>query len=437
MTASGSVGPRQGDDGSHIAGKLRRRDFRFFWAGQTVSELGSQVSQLAVPLIAIRALQATTFEVGVLSAAGAAAPLLFALPAGVWVDRLPRRPVMIASDIGRLLVLGSVTVAASLGVLGMPQLYAAAFLAGALTIFFDVAYQSYLPALVGREHLVHGNARLAASAQVAGVAGPSLAGVLVQAIGGPYAVAVDAASFLVSAGSLGAIRAQDVTPAAPRGDRQSLRADVAQGLRFVAGNPVFRLLMTATAIANFFGSASLAVILVFLVRVLHQPPAVIGLLSAAGSVGGVLGAMFTSRIGRWLGHGRSMIAGSVVAACGTLLWPLSEAGTGLAVYGLGWFLVGLGLVLYNVNLFSFRQALCPDRLLGRVTATMRWVVGGTVPLGSLLGGALGAAIGVRATLWVGGAGTTLAVFCLLASRIGRMRELPGDPEDDPGGVPGR
>ncbi len=191
-------------------GLFRHRDFRLLWGGETVSELGSQVSLLAIPLVAVRSLAATPFEMGVLTAASTAAFLAIGLPAGAWVDRLRRRPVMIIADLGRLLALGSVPVAYAYGVLGLPQLYIVALVTGVFTVFFDVAYQSYLPSLVGREHLVEGNAKLTGSQQVAQIAGPSLAGGLVQAIGGPYAVAVDAASFLVSAAAIGGIRKPEV-----------------------------------------------------------------------------------------------------------------------------------------------------------------------------------------------------------------------------------
>ena len=223
-----------------VKGKLRgHRDFRLLWAGETVSELGSQVSLLAIPLLAVRTLHATTFQVGLLTAASTAAFLIVGLPAGVWVDRLRRRWVMMAADFGRVLALGSIPVAYALDALTMVQLIVVTLVTGILTVFFDVAYQSYLPSLVGREHLVEGNAKLTGSEQVAAVAGPSIAGGLVQAIGSSYAVAVDSISFLVSALAVGGIRTRpNPGRRCPRSGHPSLRHGMAEGLRFVFFNPL-------------------------------------------------------------------------------------------------------------------------------------------------------------------------------------------------------
>jgi MFS family permease len=221
-----------------VKGKLRgHRDFKLLWGGETVSELGSQVSLLAIPLLAVRTLHATTFQVGLLTAASTAAFLIVGLPAGVWVDRIRRHWVMIAADLGRVLALGSIPVAFALNALTMVQLIVVVLVTGILTVFFDVAYQSYLPSLVGREHLVEGNAKLTGSAQVASVAGPSIAGGMVQAIGSSYAVVVDSLSFLVSALAVAGIRTPEPKPVVPEGGHPSLRHDMAEGLRFVFHNP--------------------------------------------------------------------------------------------------------------------------------------------------------------------------------------------------------
>ena len=354
-------------------GLFRLRDFRLLWGGETVSELGSQVSLIAIPLVAVTTLAATPFQMGVLTAASTAAFLAIGLPAGVWVDRIRRRHVMIGVDLGRLLTLGSIPVAYALGVLHLPQLYIVALVSGVFTVFFDVAYQSYLPSLVGREHLIEGNAKLTGSAQVAQVAGPSLAGVLVQAISGPYAVAVDAASFLVSAVAVGGIRTDEPVPSVPETGHPSLRHDIGQGLRFVFGNPLLRAITATTGSGNFFSGIQAAVEIIFLVTVVHAKPAIIGLVFAVGSVGGLLAAVVASPIARRIGGARATLISSFAVA-GGLLIPLTTPGVGLLLFGAGFFLSSFAVVVYNINQVSFRQGLCPDEMLGRMNATIRFVV---------------------------------------------------------------
>jgi len=331
---------------------------------------------------------------------------------------------MIASDVGRILALGSIPVAYALGALHLPQLYVVALASGVFTVFFDVAYQSYLPSLVGREHLVEGNAKLTGSQQAAQVAGPSLAGGLVQAIGGPYSVALDAASFLVSALAVGAIHTVEPVLTVQEGGHPKLRHEIGQGLRFVFGNPLLRAITTTTATANLCGGIQIAVEVIFLVKVVHASPGVIGLLFAAGGVGGVLAALLASPIARWIGGARATVISSFAAAGGLLL-PLATPGVGVLVFGAGLFLSSFAAVVYNINQVSFRQQLCPDPMLGRMNATIRFVVYGVLPIGALAGGAIGAGIGLRLTLWVAMSGQALAGVWLLASPIRRMRDFPG------------
>jgi MFS family permease len=383
---------------------LRHRDFRLLWGGETVSELGSQVSLLAIPLLAVRTLHATTFEMGLLTAASTAAFLVVGLPAGVWVDRMRRRRVMVVADLGRMLALGSVPVAYALGGLTLAQLFVVTLASGILTVFFDVAYQSYLPALVGREHLVEGNAKLTGSAQVAAVAGPSVAGGLVQAIGSSAAVAADAVSFLASAAAVTAIRSPEPKPQVPPGGHPKLVHDIGEGLRLVFGNALLRAIAATTATSNLFSGVAAAVEIVFLVREVHASPGVIGLLFS----------MRATIIG---------IGGNV----GALLIPLTMPGVGLLFFGFGTFAIGFSAVVYNINQVSFRQRLCPDRLLGRMNATMRFVVWGVLPIGALIGGVLGSVLGLRPTLWIGAAGEAVAGVWLLASPMRSMRDFPDTP----------
>ncbi len=413
----------------------RHRDFRLLWGGETVSELGSQVSVLAIPLLAVRTLHATTFEVALLAAASTAAFLIVGLPAGVWVDRIRRRWVMMAADVGRMLALASVPVAYALGALTLGQLVAVTLLTGVLTVFFDVAYQSYLPSLVGREHLVEGNAKLTGSAEAATVAGPSVAGLLVDVIGASYAIALDSVSFLVSGAAVAAIRTREPKPEVPEGGHRSLVHDMGEGLRFVFGNVLLRAIAATTATANVFSGISTAVEVVFLVRTVHASPAVIGLMFTLGGLGGVLGAFAAGPIARRFGGARATIIG-LGFGVGVLLVPLSQPGPRVLLFGFGLMAGGFAAVVYNVNQVSFRQHLCPDRLLGRMNATMRFIVWGVIPIGALIGGVLGTVLGLRTTLWIGSVGSVLSIVWLLASPMRTMRDFPTTevPVPEPGEV---
>jgi len=407
---------------------LRHRDFRLLCGGESVSELGSQVSLLAIPLLAVRTLHATAFEMGLLTAASTAAFLIVGLPAGVWVDRVRRRRLMIGADLGRVLALGSIPIAAAVGRLTLAQLFVVTLVSGVLTVFFDVAYQSYLPALVGREHLVEGNAKLTGSAEVAAVAGPGAAGALVQAVGSSAAVAVDSVTFLVSAMAVGAIRSPEPKPTVPEGGHAGLVEGIAQGLRFVFGNALLRAIAATTATSNFFSGIAAAVEIVFLVRQVHASPGVIGLLFALGGVGGVAGAFSAGPIARRVGGARATIIG-IAGSVGALLIPLTMPGAGLLYFGVGILMVSFSATVYNVNQVSFRQRLCPDRLLGRMNATMRFVVWGVLPIGALIGGIMGAVFGLRTTLLIGALGQAVAGIWLLASPMRRLRDFPDPPPE--------
>jgi hypothetical protein len=276
---------------------------------------------------------------------------------------------------------------------------------------------------VGREHLVEGNAKLTGSAQAAAVAGPSIAGGLVQAFGSSYAIAVDAVSFLFSGGAVAAIRTPEPAPVVPEDGHRSLVHDIGEGLRFVFGNVLLRAIAVTTATSNFFSGVMTAVEIVFLVRAVHATPGVIGLLFSVGAVGGLLGAFAASPLAHTIGGARATLVGIGITA-GALLIPLTQPGQGLLWFAAGYFLVGFGAVVYNVNQVSFRQRLCPDRLLGRMNATMRFVVWGVLPIGALLGGVLGTTQGLRTTLWIGAIGQVVAGGWLLASPMRSMRDFP-------------
>jgi predicted MFS family arabinose efflux permease len=402
---------------------LRHRDFRRLWAGETVSELGTQVSILAVPLLAVRSLHATVFQVALLTACSTLGFLIVGLPAGAWVDRLRRRNLMIAADLGRLLALGSIPIAYAFGALGMLQLYAATLAAGLLTVFFDVAYQSYLPSLVGDDNVVEGNTKLGGSAEVAQLAGPSVAGWFIQSIGAPYTVAFDAFTFLFSATCLKSIRRSDLNPARDTRHPANLFREIRQGIGFVFTEPLLRAMTATSTLYNLFSGVMTAVEVIFLVRVVHARPFVIGLSFAAIGAGGLAGALLANRAARRFGSARAILGASFLSTLG-LLVPLARPGAGVIFFGAGYAGSALGASLYNINQVSFRQRLCPSPLLGRMNATIRFLVTGVSPLGALAGGVVATEIGLRPTMWVAAAGEVLAAGCLLASPIRTIRDLP-------------
>jgi MFS family permease len=397
-------------------------DFRRLWAGDTASQFGVFVGNTAVPLLAVVTLAATPFEMGLLTAAETLAFLLIGLPAGVWVDRLRRRRVMLTADFTRFALLLSVPVCWWAGVLTLAQLLVVVLVVGIATVFFDIAYQSYLPSLVGREHLLEGNAKLQAVQSTAQVAGPSAAGVLVQLVNAANTVLVTSLGFLTSALCLLRIRA--VEPEPERGGHARLGPRIAEGLRFVFSDKPLRAIVATTATANFFGGAFTAVQVLFLTRTVGLPPAAVGVLLAAGGAGGILGAVCSGALTRRIGQSRAIWLVPLFTWPGHLLLPLAAPGWRLGLAGFGLVLGGFGIIVYNVAQVSYRQAICPDRLLGRMNASVRFVVWGTLPLGGLLGGALGEGLGLRDALWVAVAGEVAAAGWVLCSPLRRMRDLP-------------
>jgi MFS family permease len=411
-------------------GLWRHRDFLLLWSGQSVSELGSAVTLLAVPLVAVVVLHASTFAVGLLSAAETAPFLLIALPAGLVVDRLAKRRLMLACDLARTVVIGSVPVAAAAGVLTLFQLYAVALVSGILTVLFDVAYQSYLPALVRPDQLPDGNGKLAVTQSIAQVAGPSAGGGLFGLLRAG-ALTADAASYAVSALSLLLIR----TPEPPvakvaSAERPPMRTEIFAGLRFVLRHPVLRKVCACTATANLFSNITFALVIIFLVRVLHVPAASTGLLIAAGGLGGVLGGLVSGWLSRWIGSARIIWVSMLGFGALGLLMPLAEPGWRLAFFAAGMAAFSFAGVLYNIAQLSFRQAICPPTLLGRMNAAVRWIVWGTLPLGGLAGGALGTLIGIRPTMWIGVTGSWAAGLWVLFSPLRRMRDVPAVSEPE-------
>lgn len=403
---------------------VRHADFRRLWAADALSQVGTQVTVIALPLLVIKVLDANPFEVGLLATFEFLAYLLIGLPAGAWVDRMRRRDVLIAADLGRAVLLGSLPLAWWLDVLTLPQIYAVALLVGACGVFFDVAYQSYLPHLVGREHLVEGNSKLQGTQSVAQVAGPTTGGLLVQAVTAPYAILVNAGTYLWSAVWIGSIRTREPRPERVVG--RSIVADVREGLAFVFRHRLLLSIASSTTIANLFNNVAMTALLVLLAGPdeLNLSAGTIGLLFSASSVGGLLGAVLARRFAAWVGQGQSLWLPLLVIAPAMVAMPFVQRGWLLWVLAAGMVVTSTSVVVYNVTQVSFRQLLCPERLLGRMNATIRFLAWGAIPIGALLGGTLASTIGLRPTLWVAVGGSALAFLPVFLSPLRWMRELP-------------
>ncbi|MEU0099221.1 MFS transporter [Streptomyces sp. NPDC006267] len=409
---------------------LKHRDFRFFWAAQTASTFGANMSRVALPLLAATTLAATPFEMGLLQAAQTIAFLLIGLPAGTLVDRMRRRPILIACDLLRALFLALLVLGFALDRVDFTGLMVVTLAIGFATAFYEIAYQSYIPAVVGRAHLVEGNAKLESTNAVSRLAGPTLGGSLVQLLGATFTVAFQAVSHVVSALLVARMRTVEEAPA--RGNRRRMAADISSGLRYVLRHPVFRAITGSAATYNFFYAVMLPLVMLLLVEELDLPGTTVGVLMAVSGLGGILGAAAAGRLARRFGQVRAMWLAYLVTVPTTLLMPLSHDGWGIALFAVPWFTVSFGIVVYNVGQVSIRQALCPPDMLGRMNASVRFIVWGILPLGSLTGGALGEWIGLRGGLFVAAAGMSAGVLWLLMSRLVRMRDLPAE---EPRAVP--
>jgi MFS family permease len=409
-------------------GLWRHADFVRLWSAQTISVFGSQIGGFALPLVAIITLDASPFAVSALFVVEFAPFLLISLPAGVWVDRLPRRPILILGDLGRFVLLLTIPIAYWLDALTIWHLYLVGFAVGVCTVFFDVAYQSYLPSVVERTQLVDGNSKLEVSRSASQLAGPALAGVLVDVLRAPVAVLFDALSFLASGLFLLRIRTREEhvpTRAERRESKSTMRTELREGLAWVFGNPYLRTIATSTATFNFFGPMMFAILAIYLVRGLEMSPLLLGVVFAIGQVGYLLGAIFANRISRRLGVGPAILAGSLLCVT-QLLVPLApqDAYGAIPYLVVSSIAVSFGIVLYNVTQLSMRQAITPERLQGRMNSTIRFIVWGVMPLGQLIGGALATRYGLRTAIWIGAIGTSIAWIPLLFGPLLKLREMP-------------
>jgi len=388
------------------------------------------LSLFALPVVAVERFHAGELEMGVLAACGTAAFLVVGLPAGAWVDRMDRRSVLVVADLVRALALAALVLGLAFDIGSMAPLYAVALVVGVAATFFDIAYQSVLPELVDPQDLVTGNARLQMSQSIAQVVGPGLGGLLVRLVGAPLVVLLDAASFLASAIFVARLPAR-TDEGIPDGPRTSIVRDIADGIRFVLRQALLLRIIACTALFNLAWAMQMALFVLFVLRDLGLGVTTLGFVYAVGAVGGLVGAVLAERLAAWIGAGRLIPLSVVAAPLSMSLYPLAAhlpVPTFATLVVAQWSAV-ISVVVYNVTQVSFRQRLCPPRMLGRMNATIRFCVTGIIPIGSLLGGVLGAAIGIEATLWVVVGIGVLAVVPVLLSPLRTMRDLPSVPAD--------
>ncbi len=412
---------------------FRHHDFRQLWMGDTVSVFGMQFVGLALPLLAVQVLHADAFEMGVLAMLESLAFLLISLPAGAWVDRWRKKRVLIAGDLLRAGLLLTIPAAWLLDVLTMEQLFVVAFALGCLTVFFDVANQSYLPEIVDSDRISDGNGKLQASQQTAMVVGPAAAGALVRLVGGPLTIAVTSVCMALSSLFVSRIRHEEQAP--DRASRRPLAVEIKEGMAFVLGHPLLRRIVACTGLSNLASSAIFALFVLYAVRTLGLSETTLGLVLSAAAAGGLLGAVSSDRFGRLVGEGRAIPLAALLGGVAIFAIPLASVLPALPTLVVGQFVTSWAVVVYNIAQVSFRQRLCPRPLLGRMNASIRFLVWGPMPVGAFLGGLLGRdpgeatslerlAVGLVPTLWIFSAVALAAALPVLLSPLVGMRQLP-------------
>lgn len=409
-------------------GLWRHSDFNKLWLGQTVSVFGSQVTLLALPLTAVVYLNASATAVGLMVSARDFAVLALMLFFGVLVDRMRRKPLMVTADLVRVGLLGVIPILVWTGSLGMPVLYVVAFLLGCFTVVFDLSYRSYLPSVVSEDALLAGNSRLQLTESVSEVAGPGLGGVLVQVLRAPFALLVDAASFLFSAALLLLIKTPEPSPKAAENANRGLQGvfgEIGAGLKFTLGHKMLRPIAGAAAVFNFFAQIMLTLFVIYATRVLHMSGGEIGLVFAGFGVGGVVAAMSLDKFLGALGYGRLLLVGYVVGAAAIVSLPF------VFVHGLGgsvlllvvFFVAGVGIVSLNIVEMTLRQVATPNSVQGRVNASFRFLVGALLPISAAVAGVLGDHLGLRATLFVVAVGIPFSLLLLVFSPVRHVKTL--------------
>ncbi len=402
----------------------RDRNFLTMWSGQAFAQFGAQISELAIPVLAVLLLGAGEFEVGVLNAANVAAFLLVGLPAGAWIDRMRKRHVMIAADLVRAAALCCVPILWTLGLLQLWQLIMIAAVIGVASVFFDVSYQSIVPSLVRPSQIAEANGKLQSTYELANIAGPGVGGWLIGLITAPLAMLATAGTYLLSVVALIFTRDREERRAAE--DHGPILREIGEGLRFVFTEKLLRRVVGTTGTANFFNTISMTLLPLFLLRDLGFTPQAMGLILSLGSIGGLLGVLATPHIVRRIGEARALPVSTIGFSLVALLLPLAASVPAVAFPLLvAQFFVGsFTVLLYNVTQVTFRQRITPARLLGRMNASVRFVVWGVMPIAALLAGALGSWIGVVPTLWIAAGGQFFAAAFVVTGPFWSMRELP-------------
>jgi len=426
------MGKNQRSKRFHLGELWQYPDFLKLWAGQTISLLGDQISLLAIPLTAVVFLKATAFQMGLLIAAGSAPALLFALMAGVWVDRLRRRPVLILADLGRFLLLCLIPLLFTLGMLRIELLYVLAFCIGTLAIFFNVAYPSYVPSLLERHTLVEGNSKLELSQSVGASIGPGLAGVLIQVLTAPVALLVDACSFLLSAASVVWIRTPE-TLSKEETTKSSMGKEMREGIRFLMRSPLLRAITSSYATLSLFNSLLEAIFVLYLTKEIGIQPVLLGLIFALGSIGFILGALLCRRLTQWMGVGPALLIAPIAIGISDALLPVANVVSHTFAFflvGFAQFGFGLARPLFSINQLSLRQAITPEKLQGRVHASIALLTYGLPTVGALIGGALGQTIGLPQTLLIAAVGEIFSCAWIFFSPVKALQEqsLAGDLE---------
>lgn len=423
--AAAEPASRERPDAAEPVGSLwRDANFLTLWSGQALAQVGSQVTELALPVLAVLLLQATEFEVGVLSAAGVAAFLVVGLPAGAWIDRMRKRRVMIWADAVRAIALLAVPALWWIGVLQMWHLVLVALVVGIATVFFDVSYQSVIPSLVRPSQIAEANGKLEATGQLANIAGPALGGWLIGAITAPLAIVATVGTYAASFVALTLTRDHEVPRAAD--DRAPIAREIGEGLRWVFGNPLLRRVVGTTGISNFFSTVSFTLLPIFLLRELGLTPAAMGVIFSLGSIGGLAGAAATPHIVRWIGEARAIPVSAIAFSTIALMLPLAATFPTFA-FGLlvvQGFVGSFAVLVYNITQVTFRQRITPGRLLGRMNASVRFCVWGVMPIAALLAGGLGTWLGVVPTMWIGAVGQLLSALCVVIGPFWMLRQLP-------------
>jgi len=405
----------------------RHRDFVKLWSAQTISQFGDEVTGLALPLVAILTLGATPLEIGFLGTFQFLPFILLTIPAGVWVDRMPRRRILIGADIGRALLLSSIPVAFVGGWLSIPQLYVVGFAVGCLEVFFDVAYQSYLPSVVERDQLTEGNAKLELSLSASSVIGPGVAGFLVELVRAPFAILFDAASYVGAVLMLLLIRRPEIPPEPhdlATGPRPSMRTEAVEGLRYVLGHRYLRAIAACTGTLNLFGNIGGVVLLIYIINELGLNAGTVGIVFAIANLGVLIGALSAERLARWIGLGPTIVSSAFVSAFALVPVAIAPREAPVPYLIVSGIIGAATAVIYNINQVSLRQAITPERMLGRMNATMRFIVWGTIPVGSIVGGFLGSVIGLQATIWIGAIGSFLGFVPVLFSQVRKLERIP-------------